>query len=84
MGMILPESCSLVGIVVFSPCGRYLASGSWWNKTDKVSIRLWEVATGENIHTFWGIPQMFKISLFQRMVNSWQVAVMTGPSCFGI
>lgn len=54
MGMILPESCSLVGIVVFSPCGRYLASGSWWNKTDKVSVRLWEVATGENIHTFWG------------------------------
>ena len=54
MGMILPESCSLVGVVVFSPCGRYLVSGSWWNKTDKVSIRLWEVATGENIHTFWG------------------------------
>ena len=55
MGMILPESCAwVVGVVVFSPCGRYLASGSWWNKTDKVSIRLWEVATGENIHTFWG------------------------------
>ena len=54
MGMILPERCSLVGVVVFSPCGRYLASGSWWNKTDKVSIRLWEVSTGENIHTFWG------------------------------
>ena len=54
MGMILPESCSLIGVVVFSPCGRYLASGSWWNKTDKVSVRLWEVATGENIHTFWG------------------------------
>ena len=54
MGMILPDSCSHVGVVVFSPCGRYLASGSWWNKTDKVSIRLWEVATGENIHTFWG------------------------------
>ena len=55
MGMILPESCSwVVGVVVFSPCGRYLASGSWWNKTDKVSVRLWEVATGENIHTFSG------------------------------
>lgn len=55
MGMILPESCSwVVGVVVFSPCGRYIASGSWWNKTDRVSIRLWEVATGENIHTFWG------------------------------
>ena len=54
MGMILPESCSHIGIVVFSPCGRYLASGSWWRETDKVSIRLWEVDTGENIHTFWG------------------------------
>ena len=54
MGMILPESCSRVGVVVFSPCGRYLASGSWWRKTEKVSIRLWEVATGKNIHTFWG------------------------------
>lgn len=56
MGMILPESCYRVGVVAFSPCGQYLASGSWWNKTDKVSIRLWEVATGENIHTFWGHP----------------------------
>ena len=54
MGMILPERCSHIGVVVFSPCGRYLASGSWWDKTDKVSIRLWEVATGENIYTFWG------------------------------
>ena len=54
MGMILPERCAHVGVVVFSPCGRYLGSGSWWNKTDKVSVRLWDVATGENIHTFWG------------------------------
>ncbi len=54
MGMILPDSCFRVGVVAFSPCEQYLASGSWWNKTDKVSIRLWEVATGENIHTFWG------------------------------
>ena len=54
MGMILPERCSHIGVVVFSPCGRYLASGSWWNKTDKVSIRLWDVASGENVHTFWG------------------------------
>ena len=54
MGIVIPESCYRIGAVVFSPCGRYLVSGSWWNKTDKVSIRLWEVATGENIHTFWG------------------------------
>ena len=54
MGIILPESCWRVGLVVFSPCGGYLASGSWWNDTDKVSIRIWKVDTGENIHTFWG------------------------------
>ncbi|MCG9128766.1 WD40 repeat domain-containing protein [Candidatus Poribacteria bacterium] len=54
MGMILPESCYRVGVVAFSPCGEYLASGSWWNDTDKVSIRIWKVDTGENIHTFWG------------------------------
>ena len=56
MGIILPENCSRVGVVVFSPCGQYLVSGSWWNETDKVSIRVWEVATGENVHTFWSHP----------------------------
>ncbi|MCG9127038.1 hypothetical protein JT359_05485 [Candidatus Poribacteria bacterium] len=34
--------------------GRYLASGSWWQGTQKVSIRLWDIHNGENIHTFWG------------------------------
>ncbi|MCG9133658.1 WD40 repeat domain-containing protein [Candidatus Poribacteria bacterium] len=39
----------------FSPCGQYLASGAWWQPDlQKVPIRLWEVATGENITTFWG------------------------------
>ena len=45
--------------LAFSPCGKYLASGLWWNRgveTEKVPIRLWEVATGENIATFWGHP----------------------------
>ena len=41
--------------LTFSPCGKYLASGTWWQKgMEKVAIHLWEVATGENIHTFWG------------------------------
>ena len=45
--------------LAFSPCGKYLASGAWWNRgveTEKVPIRLWKVASGENIATFWGHP----------------------------
>lgn len=39
----------------FSPCGRYLASGEWWQEWRmKVPIRLWEVSSGKNIVTFWG------------------------------
>ena len=39
----------------FSPCGQYLLSGSWWQRgLQKVPIHLWEVATGNNIATFWG------------------------------
>ena len=41
--------------LAFSPCGKYLASGTWWQKgMEKMAIRLWDVATGEHIHTFWG------------------------------
>ena len=41
----------------FSPCGRYLASGTWWQKgMEKMAIKLWKVASGENIATFWGHP----------------------------
>ena len=43
--------------LAFSPCGRYLASGTWWKKgMEKMAIRLWEVASGENIATLWGHP----------------------------
>ena len=42
-------------MLAFSPCGKYLASGTWWQRgMEKMAIRLWEVETGENIHTFWG------------------------------
>ena len=41
----------------FSPCGRYLASGEWWQEWRmKVPIRLWEVSSGKNVATFWGHP----------------------------
>ncbi len=43
--------------LVFSPCGRYLASGTWWQEgMEKMAIRLWDVASGENITTLWGHP----------------------------
>ena len=45
--------------LAFSPCGRYLASGAWWHRgmgIKKVAIRLWNVASGENIVTFRGHP----------------------------
>ena len=55
MLILLPETCSRPFALTFSPCGKYLVSGSWWREgLEKVSIRIWEVATGKNIHTFWG------------------------------
>ncbi len=55
MFILLPETCRRPFALTFSPCGKYLVSGSWWRKgLEKVSIRIWEIATGKNIHTFWG------------------------------
>lgn len=54
MVILPPEESRRPYALAFSPCSRYLVSGSWWGFTDKVSIRLWDVTTGENIHTFWG------------------------------
>ncbi|MYB94926.1 WD40 repeat domain-containing protein [Candidatus Poribacteria bacterium] len=43
--------------LVFSPCGRYLASGySWRRGAKKVPIHLWDVRNGKNITTFCGHP----------------------------
>lgn len=57
MAIIPPDTCQRPNVVIFSPCGRYLVSGSWWQEgQEKVSIRLWEVSTGENIATLWTHP----------------------------
>ncbi len=43
--------------LAFSSCGRYLASGTWWQEgMEKMAIKLWDVASGENITTLWGHP----------------------------
>ncbi len=55
--MTLPQSEESQRAITlcFSPCGQYLASGAWWQRgLQKVPIRLWEVATGKNVVTFWG------------------------------
>ena len=56
MVICLPHGCQRAEALTFSPCGRYLVSGASWQGTDKVSIRLWDVVTGENIATFWSHP----------------------------
>ena len=59
MVICLPLGCGRAEALTFSPCGRYLVSGASWLPgvgADKVSIRLWEVTTGENIATFWSHP----------------------------
>lgn len=43
--------------LAFSPCSRYLASGTWWQKgMEKMAISLWDVASGEDIVTLCGHP----------------------------
>lgn len=54
MVISLSEACRLPCALAFSPCGGYLAVGSWWCGTEKVPIQLWEITTGECIHTYWG------------------------------
>ena len=49
-----PEGSQRPAALTFSPCGRYLAAGGWWQQTDKMSIHLWDMTTVENIATFWG------------------------------
>ena len=41
--------------LAFSPCGKYLAASTWWQKDSKnMAIRIWDVNTGEQIHAFHG------------------------------
>lgn len=50
-----PEDSQRTYALAFSSCGKYLVSGTWWQRgMEKMAIRLWEIATGENSHTFWG------------------------------
>ena len=57
MVIVPPDGCQRPCALIFSPCGRYLVSGSWWQEgQEKVSIQLWEVSTGKNIATFWSHP----------------------------
>ncbi|MCY4403661.1 MAG: WD40 repeat domain-containing protein [Candidatus Poribacteria bacterium] len=55
MVIIPPKGCEKPQTLRYSPCGKYLAVGAQWQEGQKIiSVRLWDVETGENIHTFWG------------------------------
>ncbi len=55
MIFLQPKGCIRPWALTFSPCGKYLVSGAWWTwGLDKAPIHLWEMATGELRHTFWG------------------------------
>ena len=57
MVIIPPTGCQRPQTLKFSPCGNYLAVGAQWQDgQERVSVRLWDVNAGENIHTFWGHP----------------------------
>ncbi len=56
MVLLLPAGQRHQSALTFSRCGRYLAFDTTDVGTAEVSIMVWEVATGENIATFWGHP----------------------------
>ncbi len=75
--------------LAFSPCGKYLASGTWWEKgMEKMAIRLWEVASGENIATLWGHPtdiqSLASKTDFRRTARFWRVGVLSAQRSSGI
>lgn len=60
MSLIPPKGCQLPYALAFSPTGNFIATGSRWQENPrwekeqkKTSIRLWDITTGENFHTFW-------------------------------
>ena len=57
MHIPLPKASWTAFALAFSPCGRYLASGTWWLRgfgMKKCPVNLWDVESGENIATFRG------------------------------
>ena len=54
----LPRKQATLGSLAFSPCGRYLASGTWWlldgKDVGEMPVYLWDISSGENVATFCG------------------------------
>ena len=53
----LPEESERIFCAAFSACGAYVAGGAWWEEgLEKVSIYLWEIASGKHLTTLRGHP----------------------------
>lgn len=57
MNIPLPKDSWMSSVFAFSPCGRFLASGTWWIRgfgIKKCLVLLWDIVSGENIAVFRG------------------------------
>ncbi len=65
--------------LVFSPCGQYLAAATWWQKgSENLAIRIWDVNTVEQVHSFHGHN-----SLVQSLAFSPNGLMLAGGCCNG-
>ena len=60
-----PEKNKQTFPLAFSPCGQYLAAAtSWQEGSENMAIRIWGVATGEQVHVFQGHNSLVQSLVF--------------------
>ena len=60
-----PEKNRQTHPLAFSPCGHYLAAAtSWQEGSENRAIRIWNVATGEQVHVFQGHNSLVQSLVF--------------------
>ena len=86
IALLQPEENQKPFALRFSPDGKYLVSGSWWQeglKTDAYPL-VEDCKWGESPHLLWDTPPMSSASPFHLMAGSWPPAAMMASSCSGM